>query len=64
MTHTIEYSGLDFEVLGSYEENDETTGYYGGWSTSKVFFRERNITAYLSNEQMRDINRIVEDLNY
>jgi hypothetical protein len=35
-THTVQYEGLKFEVIGDYEAPEEETGYKGGFSYSTI----------------------------
>jgi hypothetical protein len=63
-THWITYDGIEFKVVGEYEQPEEETGYKGGWSTEAVYIEDVNVYDMLNNYTLSMIGRMVVEENY
>lgn len=63
-THNITYEGLDLEVLGEFEEADNTTGCKGGWSTLDIKINGTSLYWFLKPEIIEHISELILNENY
>jgi hypothetical protein len=63
-THTVQYEGLKFEVIGDYEAPEEETGYKGGFSYSTIQVNDVDVSWMLNDQTIERINEIVIEENY
>jgi len=58
-THNITYEGLELEVLGEFEEDDNTTGFKGGWSTLDITINGASLYWFLKPEIIEQISELI-----
>jgi len=61
-THFIQYEGIEFEVVGEYSESDETTGYFGGWSTFLIKVNGTDVSWLLKDWVVEKISELVNEI--
>ncbi len=62
--HNVNYEGIEFEVVGNYEEPDYETGYKGGFSYSTLSINSIDISWMLNDHTIDAILQIIIDENY
>jgi len=55
-SHSTIFEGVLIEVFGTYENQDETTGYRGGWLGERIEVNGTNITPLLSESTREQID--------
>lgn len=63
-THNITYDGVDYEIQGNYEEQEEETGYKGGFSYSMIFINGMDVTWHLNDNTIDKLVELVIEENY
>lgn len=58
---TVNYEGIEFEVVGIIDTADETTGYKEGFSWHEIYINGNSVSWMLKEDI---INTIVEQINY
>ena len=64
MIHTIDFHGLELEVIGNYEKEDKETGYLGGWASELIKHNGIEIDWMLKLSVIEEINEQVVIENY
>jgi len=62
--HNVNYEGIDFEVVGDYEEPEIETGYKGGFSYSTLSMNGTDVSWMLNEHTIDAIVQIINDENY
>lgn len=63
-SHRIKFEGLEIECFGSYDEQEEETGYKGGWASELIKVNDVDVYWMLTPEVIQLINRTVVEENY
>lgn len=62
-SHSTYFNGVLIEVFGTYEYQDYTTGYAGGWIGERIEHKGEDITALLSESIREQIDeQIVQEI--
>jgi hypothetical protein len=64
MIHTINFHGLELEVIGNYEKPEDDTNYKGGWATEEVKYGGIEISWMLKLSVIEEISEQVISENY
>lgn len=62
--HNVNYEGIDFEVIGNYEEPEIEIGYKGGFSYSTIYIDSIDVSWMLNDHTIDRIIEIINEENY
>lgn len=62
--HTINYYGLEFNIIGNYDKPEEETNYKGGWVTEFIKVNDVDVYEFLNESTIKNLANIVLNENY
>lgn len=63
-THNINYDGVDYEVTGEWDSEDETTGYKGGFSWMQIHINGMDVSQHILDCIIERLCELVVEENY